>query len=245
MLTLSSISSWVLLGFAAFTIGISKTALPGAATLAVAIFAAILPARDSTGTMLILLLVGDILAIRTYWRDAEWTVLKRLVPGVLIGVGLGTLFLRFASDTTTKRFIGTLLLILIATTLTLMRLPNPPTIQGPIGRAVYGTLAGFTTMAANAGGPVTSMYFLASRFTVSTFLGTTAWFFFIVNLIKLPISIGLGIIRSDTLLIDLILAPIVITSALVGRRLAQRMDEKIFGPIVTVLTIISSLHLLA
>ena len=79
MLTMLSTSTWVVLVIAAAAIGVSKTALPGAATLAVALFAAVLPAKASTGTMLVLLLVGDVLAIWMYRRDADWPTLRRLV----------------------------------------------------------------------------------------------------------------------------------------------------------------------
>ncbi len=240
-----SIPTWIVLVVAAGAIGVSKTALPGAATLAVALFAAVLPAKASTGTMLLLLLVGDVLAIWSYRHDADWPMLRRLVPGVLVGVVLGAAFLHVASDRMTEVFIGALLLVLIAVTLLLMRLPRPPRVQGRVGRAVYGTLAGFTTMAANAGGPVTTMYFLASRLSMTTFLGTTAWFFFVVNVVKLPFSIGLGTIQVDTLQIDLVLAPVVIASALGGRWLAAHMDERVFHPLVTALTVGSALYLLA
>ncbi|WP_297741731.1 sulfite exporter TauE/SafE family protein [uncultured Tessaracoccus sp.] len=243
-LTSISAPTWGLLVIAAIAIGISKSALPGAATLAVALFATALPAKESTGTMLILLLVGDVMAISMYHREADWAALKRLVPGVLAGVVLGATFLHFASDQFTKRFIGALLLVLIAATMALMRLPKPPEIQGRLGRAVYGTLAGFTTMAANAGGPVTTMYFLASRFSVMSFLGTTAWFFGIVNVLKLPFSIGLGIIKPSTLWIDAVLAPVVVVSAFVGRWLAKRMHKQLFDAVVTVLTVASAAYLL-
>lgn len=238
------VTTWIILVIAACAIGVSKTALPGAATLAVALFATVLPAKESTGTMLVLLLVGDMVAIWTYRHDADWGTLRRLVPGVLAGVLAGAVFLHLASDAATKRFIGALLLVLIAATLLLMRLPRPPQVQGRLGRAVYGTLAGFTTMAANAGGPVTSMYFLASRFSVSTFLGTTAWFFFIVNVIKLPFSIGLGIIHPSALATDLVLVPAVLLSAWAGRWLATHMNERVFNPLVTALTVVSAAYLL-
>ena len=244
MLTSLSISSWLILAVAAAAIGISKTALPGGATLAVALFAAVLPAKQSTGTMLVLLLVGDVLAVSMYLRDAHWPTLRRLVPGVLAGVVLGAVFLRMVSDSAAKVFIGVLILVFIAVNLLLMRLPRPPEVQGRVGRAVYGTLAGFTTMAANAGGPVTTMYLLASRFPISTFLGTTAWFFFLVNLVKLPFSLALGIIHVDTLAIDLMLVPVVVASGFAGRALASRMSERVFGPIVTVLTVVSAAYLL-
>ena len=111
-------------------------------------------------------------------------------------------------------------------------------------RLIYGGLAGFTTMVANAGGPVTSMYFLACRYPVKAFLGTTAWFFFLVNLVKLPFSVSAGLVNPATLTLGALCAPVVIVSALAGRRLAGRMDQRVFEPIVIVLTIVSALPLL-
>nr|WP_250649339.1 MULTISPECIES: sulfite exporter TauE/SafE family protein [unclassified Actinomyces] len=238
-----SLDAWALLVVGAVAIGVSKTALPGATTLSVALFAAVLPARASTGTILVLLLVADMVAITTYRRDADWGTLRRLVPGVLVGVVSGAAFLAVASDRLTKVFIGLLLLVLIAVTLVLMRRPEPARVQGRVGRAVYGTLAGFTTMSANAGGPVMSMYLLASQFAVTSFLGTSAWFFFIVNVVKLPFSIALGVIEPETLWVDVVLVPVVLVSAFGGRWLAARMDPDLFGRIVTVLTVVSALYL--
>lgn len=239
-----SAPSWAILLIAAVAIGVSKTALPGATTLAVALFAAVLPAKSSTGAMLLLLLTGDLLATWTYRHDVDWATLRRLVPGVLAGVPLGAGSLSLASDALVRRFMGALLLILIAVTLLLMRHPEPPQIEGRAGRAIYGTLAGFTTMAANAGGPVTTMYFLASRFSVATFLGTTAWFFFLVNLVKLPFSLALGIIGGESLVLAAVLAPVVVLTAIGGRYLATRMNEKVFSRAVTVLTVGSAVYLL-
>ena len=113
-----------------------------------------------------------------------------------------------------------------------------------VARLVYGSLAGFTTMVANAGGPVTSMYFLACRYPVKAFLGTTAWFFFLVNLVKLPFSLSAGLVNATTLSLTAICAPVVVGAALAGRRLAERMDQRVFEPIIIVLTIVSALPLL-
>ena len=97
-----------------------------------------------------------------------------------------------------KRTIGVILLAVIAITLLRRRMSGPVADErpAPVAAATYGTLGGFTTMVANAAGPVMSMYFLASRFPVKEFLGTAAWFFAIVNLAKVPFSIGLGLITG-------------------------------------------------
>ena len=111
-------------------------------------------------------------------------------------------------------------------------------------RAGYGTLGGFTTMVANAGGPVMSMYFLAARFEVKAFLGTAAWFFAIVNIAKLPFAVGLGLLTPQTLLIDLVLVPAVLVGGAIGRLIANRIDQTLFERIVFVLTVVAALYLL-
>ena len=271
--TLTAIT-WILLMVVASLCGIAKTALPGAATIAVALCTAVMPAKESTGAILLMLMTGDLLAVWSYRRDADFHMLRRLVPAVLTGVGAGALFLHLASNDSTRRLIGVILLLLVAITLTQRRstsrrapdgasaaqAPSPPaptletqeatttlatsTTSGRLARLVYGSLAGFTTMVANAGGPVTSMYFLACRYPVKAFLGTTAWFFFLVNLVKLPFSISAGLVNTTTMSLTAICAPVVIVSALAGRRLAERMDQWVFEPVIVALTIISALPLL-
>ena len=268
-------TSWILLMVVAALCGIAKTALPGAATIAVALCTAVLPAKESTGAILLMLMTGDLLAVWSYRHDADFRMLRRLVPAVLAGVGAGALFLHLASDSSTRRLIGIVLLLLVAITLLQRRAagrsrvptrsPIPPIAPpasgasgapealeasaapatgGRAARLVYGSLAGFTTMVANAGGPVTSMYFLACRYPVKAFLGTTAWFFFLVNLVKLPFSVSAGLVNATTLSLTGIAAPAVIASALAGRRLAERMDQRVFEPIIIALTIVSALPLL-
>ena len=262
-------TAWILLMVVAALCGIAKTALPGAATIAVALCTEVLPARQSTGAILLMLMTGDLLAVWSYRRDADFRMLRRLVPAVLAGVGAGALFLHLASDDSTRRLIGAVLLILVAVTLLRRRraATGPDDVVGGAraasaapgaeaapadasmtgsraARLVYGGLAGFTTMVANAGGPVTSMYFLACRYPVKAFLGTTAWFFFLVNLVKLPFSASAGLVNPATLTLGALCAPVVIVSALAGRRLAGRMDQRVFEPIIIVLTVLSALPLL-
>lgn len=238
--------AWALLAIAAVTVGISKTAIPGANTVTVAIFAAVLPAKQSTGTLLVLLIVADIFAITAYRRHANWRALLRLAPAVVVGLLLGVAFLFVADDAGVRRLIGLILLVVIAVTLIRRRMV-PAVADGGrhrIASATYGTLGGFTTMVANAGGPVMSMYFLASRFSVKEFLGTAAWFFALVNLAKVPFSVGLGLITPSGLLLDLVLVPLTVAGALFGLWFANRLDQRLFERLVIGFTVVGALYLL-
>ena len=239
-------TGWLLLGVAAVVIGVSKTAVPGAGTIAVAIFAAVLPARQSTGVILLLLIVADVFAVVMYRRHANWRALLGLAPAVIIGVVAGTVFLAVADDFWVRRVIGVILLGVVA--ITLIRRRMTPAIDDGrphrVAAATYGTLGGFTTMVANAAGPVMSMYFLAARFPVKEFLGTAAWFFAIVNVAKVPFSVGLGLITVPGLLIDAILVPLVVGGALTGRWIADRIPQRFFEHLVIVFTIVGAVYLL-
>lgn len=241
--------AWAALALAAVTIGISKTALPGGSILAIALFASVLPARTSTAAMLLLLMVGDVFALITYRRHAHWPTLLRLAPAVIAGLIAGFAFLAIAGDGIVRRAIGVILLVMIAITLWRRWRQNrdgapTQTRGGLLLSSAYGSLGGFTTMVANAGGPVMSMYFLATRTPVQVFLGTSAWFFAIINLVKVPFLAGLGLFEGHVLLMDAVLAPLVVIGALAGIRLAKRMDQTLFDRIVIALTIVGAVYLL-
>ncbi|WP_101848149.1 sulfite exporter TauE/SafE family protein [Zhihengliuella sp. ISTPL4] len=241
--------AWAALGVAAVVIGISKTALPGGSILAIALFAAVLPARTSTAATLLLLMVGDVFALLAYRRHAHWPTLLRLAPAVVAGLLLGFAFLALTGDGVVRRAIGVILLLMIAVTLwrrwRQARAEQEAAARGgALLAGVYGTLGGFTTMVANAGGPVMSMYFLATRTPVQVFLGTSAWFFAIINLIKVPFLAGIGLFTGPVLLTDAILTPLVVLGALLGLRVARRLDQRLFDRIVVVLTVLGAVYLL-
>lgn len=243
-----SLLGWLSVGAAAFIIGIGKTALPGATILSVALLAVALPAKPSTAAMLLLLILGDVFALIAYRRHAHWPTLVRLAPAVALGLLAGFTFLAFSDDHVVRRAIGVILLVMIALTLWRRFRSSPGTPTSNTTRLLragaFGTLAGFTTMVANAGGPPMSMYFLAMRTEVKVFLGTSAWFFATVNLVKVPFLAGLGLFTAPVLLMDAIVAPLVVVGALVGLRIASRINQLVFDRIVIALTIAGSLALL-
>ncbi|MFE9764207.1 sulfite exporter TauE/SafE family protein [Streptomyces sp. NPDC005808] len=252
-MTLWHISVWefAALAAAALLVGFSKTAVSGANTVSLAIFAAVLPARASTGVLLPILIAGDVLAVLTYRRHAHWPTLWRLFPAVAVGVVLGTLFLVWADDGVVRTSIGAILLMMAAVTLWRRRAAKkdeePESVATQTGRIKarsYGVLGGFTTMVANAGGPVMSMYLLSAGFRKLGFLGTAAFFFLIVNVSKVPFSVGLGLIDGNSLLLDAALVVFVLPGAVLGKWAVSRINQRLFERLVIGATVVGGAQLL-
>jgi uncharacterized membrane protein YfcA len=205
----------------------------------------VLPARQSTGALLPLLLVGDVVAVAAYRAHVEWRTLGRLMPAVVVGVLVGVVFVDRVDDTVMRRTIGIILLVLVTVHLLRLRRPRAPySGHHRLATIGYGSLAGFTTMVANAGGAAMSLYLLTMGLSVLRFLGTTAWFFFLVNLFKLPFSIGLGLVSTTSLAQDVVLVPAVLVGAWVGRRVISRIDQARFESLVLLFTVLSTIPLL-
>ncbi|MFE1585891.1 sulfite exporter TauE/SafE family protein [Streptomyces sp. NPDC058737] len=252
-ITLWHLTGWefAALAFAALLVGFSKTAVSGANTVSLAIFAAVLPARASTGILLPVLIAGDVLAVLTYRRHAHWPTLWRLFPAVGVGVVVGTLFLVWADDALVRTSIGVILLFMAGVTVWRRRqaeaAEQPDEVASRAGRAKarsYGVLGGFTTMVANAGGPVMSMYLLSAGFRKLGFLGTSAFFFLIVNVSKLPFSAGLGLIDGHSLLLDAVLVVFVVPGAFLGKWAVNRINQRLFERLVIAATVVGGLQLL-
>ncbi|MEK8174113.1 sulfite exporter TauE/SafE family protein [Streptomyces sp. M19] len=248
-----SITLWefVALAAAAMLVGFSKTAVSGANTVSLAVFAAVLPARESTGILLPVLIAGDVLAVLTYRRHAHWPTLGGCSPP-WPGSGRRVVFMIWADDTAVRLSIGAILLFMAAVTVWRRRGAPPrrspgggpwhtrPTAQGRFVRV----LGGFTTMVANAGGPVMSMYLLSAGFRKLGFLGTSAWFFLIVNCAKVPFSVGLGLIDGRSLLLDAVLLAFVVPGAFLGKAIVHRIHQRLFERLVIAATVLGGAQLL-
>lgn len=229
---------WALLALGAATAGFSKTGIPGTSILFVAVFANLMPARQATGLVLPLLIVADVFALVTYRKNLAWGRVGRLLPAALAGLVLGWLALGRVNDTQAARVIGGVIALMLGLHLwRRRRAPEEAVAHAPgwFGPAA-GLLAGFTTMVANAAGPVMALYLLAMRLPKLEFLGTGAAFFLLINWIKVPFMVQLGLINGASLTVNLWLLPAVAAGALLGRWVVPRVDQARFESFALALT---------
>ena len=237
---------WVLAGFGAALVGLAKTGIAGLGVLAVAIFASILPARESVGILLVILIFTDFVAVTIYRRDASWSHLARLFPWAAAGVVLGAAVFGLMNDRVVRTSIGVILVLLVALQLFRRREPDLPVEENPRPWlvAITGLTAGVTTMIANAAGPLMILYLLAMRLPKFTFVGTAAWFFLILNLFKVPFSMALGLITPGSFGFSLKLVPFAFLGAISGRWIISHMNQRAFEAVALFLTLVAGVRLL-
>jgi uncharacterized membrane protein YfcA len=238
--------SWILLGLGALLIGLSKTGVPGVGILAVALFSAAVPAKASVGLVLVLLICADFVAVAAYARHAVWSHLWKLFPWTITGVVQGWMAMGRLDELQMRRLIGGIVFGLVLYRLWERRRPAAAP-SGPKHwsfAAGTGLLAGFTTMTANAAGPIMILYLLASGLPKMEFMGTGAWYFLLMNCFKVPFSWQLGLIHLESLKLDLLLAPLALAGAFIGKWVLKRIPQASFEVIALCLTLLASLKLL-
>lgn len=236
---------WLLAILGAAGIGMSKSGFSGVSMLHVIIFAGLFGARDSTGVVLPMLIVGDILAVLAFRQHARWDYIRRLFPPAAIGVIMGALLVRRLSEAQFRPLIGAIILGL--TVLQLLRLGRPKLFDHVPHRLWFawamGLLAGVTTMLANAAGPIAALYLIAVALPKLELVGTSAWLFLLINCFKVPFSAALGLIHTDTLLLNAALIPAIAAGLFSGRWLVHRISQRLFDVLLLAFAGLAALRL--
>ena len=242
----NSITDWLLLAIAAFGIGITKSGFSGVSMVHVILFAFVFGARNSTGIVLPMLIAGDIFAMSVYGKHANWRFVRRMMLPTLIGVVMGWLMMFRLPEAYYRPLIGAIIFGL--TVLQIIRLWKEKWLADVPHAAWFawsmGILVGLTTMLANAAGPVFGLYLLAIGLPKLEFVGTAAWFFLLLNIVKIPFSWSLGLIRLDTLALNAMLIPLIALGLWVGTRIIRVIPQRLFDSLILILTGVASFRLL-
>jgi uncharacterized membrane protein YfcA len=230
----------------AVMVGIAKTGIPGVGILAVPLTALLFPALKSTGILLGILILADLFAIIYHRRNAKWSHVLRLLPAALAGIVVGYFVMKQINDEQLKPIIGVIVLVMLGINYWRTRTkgkdaPIPTQWWFAVG---LGFMAGVTTMMANAAGPVMVIYLLAMRLEKIEFVGTQAWFFFVVNWLKVPFSANLKLMTIESVKLDLMMLPFIAVGAVIGIFFLKRIPQKAFAAVVQILAVIAAVKLL-
>lgn len=238
LLFINSITNWLLILAAAFIIGLSKAGLKGIDMMNVTIMALVFGGKASTGIVLPLLCVADMMAVKYYHRHAQWPHFWKLLPWMMLGILMGVFAGKDLNEAVFRKIMA---IIIMATVIIMIALEFRKTDMVPSNKlfvAGTGVVAGFTTMLGNLAGAFSNIYFLAMRMPKNDFIGTAAWVFLVINLFKLPFQVLYWKnINAATLQTDLLLLPALAAGFWAGLKIVSKIKDDSYRKVVILLTL--------
>ena len=238
-----------LVGTGVFLYGVSKTAMPVLGVLASPLLVLALTPTIAAGFAVPVLIAGDFIALALFRQHANWRLIRKLIPGVLLGFAITALMFFYLDTAVLSRLVGIIILISVVVEVSRQRKvgsdpSDSPAMTNPVAVILFGAVTGITTMAANAGGAAMSMYLVRMRVPMLVFMGTSTWFFFVLNMSKVPFVLALGLITSDSLIANLWFAPLLGLGAVAGYFVFRRMSQLVFVRIALFLSAVASAWLI-
>lgn len=233
-----------LIALGAFIIGLSKAGVKGIDMLNVTLMALVFGGKASTGVVLPLLCLADVMAVIYYHRHAQWNHFWKLLPWMITGVLIGVAVGRDLNEAVFRKIMAAIIVFTVVIVLVMEVRKKPFVPHNLAFVATTGLASGFTTMLGNLAGAFSNLYFLALRLTKNDFIGTAAWVFLVINWFKLPFQILFWKnITAASLYTDLLLLPLLLLGFFLGVRIVAKIKDESYRKVVIVLTLIGALFI--
>jgi hypothetical protein len=232
---------------AVLLIGLAKGGFSGLGALGTPLMALGMadPVR-AAAILLPILIAQDVVAVAAFRRSWDGSVLAAMLPGAVVGIGLGYLLAAKISSAAVMAALGAISILFGAYRLWAERggrlaasSKSPPWVG-----SLFGIATGFTSQIAHAGGPPFQMWVMPKRLDRDVFVGTSAIFFAIVNWIKVPAYLALGQFTMENAIAAAVLLPVAVLASLAGVKLVRRVAVDRFYAIVYALMIVAGAKLL-
>lgn len=225
-------------------VGMAKTGVHGAGMVAVPLLAAVFGGHVSSGLLLPMLVMADVFGVVYYHRHASWKHLRLLFPWAAAGVVAGTVVGKFIDDTGFKMIMAAIIVASIGIMLWLEKAKKQAVPDYPWFAGVMGIAGGFTSMVGNLAGSVMAVYLLSMRLPKNAYIGTTAWFFMVVNWFKIPFHVfSWHTITLNSFLLDVVMLPAIAAGAGLGIIIVRQIPETVYRWFVIVMTLVAAVFM--
>ncbi|REG83707.1 sulfite exporter TauE/SafE family protein [Marinomonas pollencensis] len=234
--------SFVVLLIAGLITGFSKFSVGGMGLLILPIVMIAFPGPEALGILMPLYVVTDLMAVFSYRKNINWSVLWRLLPLAFLGVFVGG---KLLAGLDASQFVYILGVIVIAMILLGLYLDFRPAgfMRKPIMAYGMGFLGGVVSTTANAAGPLFSLFLLEQKLDKTTYVSTRAWAFFIINLMKVPLYISLGLLSVSTAKISVMAFPGLLIGSFIGYHFLKKVNPVQFKWLVRILSCMAAFKL--
>lgn len=233
----------VVIAILGFMIGFAKGGFGGLGALLTPILALVLPVASAVGVLLPMLMVGDAFAVSMYWKEWDWNLIKRMLPAGIVGALAGTALLSWLPPNGLRITLGVFVLLLVAYKFLSDRIQAIRYEPKPWHAPSAGFLAGVASGMFNNGGPAFNSYLLLQKLSARPFIATSAIYFALLNLIKVPGFLYTGVLDLPLLFSLWWVFPFIPIGIWVARMTLTRLSPSAFEWIIILLLIFSSLWL--
>jgi uncharacterized membrane protein YfcA len=227
-------------------VGISKSGFgAGLGILALPIMASQTNINEALAILLPLLIAIDLVGLGRFIRNANWHILKIIIPPAMVGLLLGMVFFTAITPQVLTLSIGIFTLLFLIQNLAMSRMHVEETKSYPwLGRAM-GLTSGFTSFVAHNGGPPITVYMLRQKLEPMVYTSTLGVFFTVVNIGKLGPYAYLDLLHFQHLATSIVLLPCVPVGVYFGFYLAKRISMKWYYRTVRFFLLVASIKLIA
>lgn len=222
-------------------IGMSKTGIHGAGMMAVPLLALVFGGQLSSGILLPILCLADVMGVWYYHRHASWYHLRKLFPWAALGTVLGTVVGGVIDDEAFRMIMAVIIVISVIIMIWLERGHKEEVPDYKWFASLTGIAAGFTSMIGNLATSVVAIYFLTMRLPKNAFIGTAAWFFLVLNWFKVPFHIfSWKTITWNTLYLDLATLPFIAAGAVIGVYIVEKIEDRTYRWFIIIMTLVAA-----
>lgn len=236
-------SAFLLITFVVLLIGISKSAFAGAlGVFAVPLLMLKFSAVESITLMLPLLIIADIMSVRSFWRKWDASLLVKLIPGAIVGIVLANLMMSYVNSDFLRAIIAFICITFALKNICFKQL-KLAFLDTSFGAYFMSASSGLTSTLVHAGGPPLIIYFTAIGLTQTKFVATAAAFFAVMNLIKLAGVLSLGLLSFDTVLTAMAFFPLAFVGNWLGVNINKRLNKQLFLHLMNYLLLVLGIYL--
>lgn len=225
-------------------IGLAKGGLAGVGILGVPILAMIMSPVQAAGILLPILLVTDGFSLWAWWKSWDNRTLLIMLPGAMLGIAVGWATAAFVSDAAVRLIVGVIAVLFVLRWATQGKVRRAtPSSHNTAAASLWGSLAGYTSFVAHAGGPPYSVYTMPLQLDPKILTGTSVLFFAIVNAVKLVPYFALGQFDGSNLAAAAFLTPVAVVFTFVGAWIIRHMKAEVFYPFTYAMVMLVGLKL--
>ena len=230
---------------AGILVGFSKAGLKGINVITVTLLALTFGAKASTGIVLLLLIMGDTMAVLYYKRKCNWSLLFKLLPYVVIGVCVGAFLGQDMPEVIFKKVMSIIIIFSAIMMIISEKYSYEVTDKSTLLSIILGLLTGITTMIGNLAGAFSNLFFLSMRLSKEAFIGTAAWLFFIINIFKIPFHVFMWeTVHTNSLLTAIKILPFIALGFVIGLKTVALFSDKNYRYFIIVMTIVGAVVML-